>query len=203
MVIYTQEPDSFIFAENEHDFKVLDCSAGVDYLYVPFPTGDIHSQFALNMTLTAQFNSTDPGLTIYVLNATQLLNWDNSKSDSTLLKNAPDYSFSIQVQPSDYLIVIKSTDCTTREKLQVNTEIQVFFQNFNYSSIWPGLYLILAGVISANLTFILMSKKQFFKKVDLFFKRRFEVSTSIPGNKAYSNYAAETYEKFIKKLQAK
>lgn len=198
-------PEPFTMSITEENSEQFKTSNNWNYMPILFPTGSIHSKFALNMTLSATFNMSEARFDVYLFNSSQFLKlkWGEVGSEHVFLSEFPNYNFSIQVPSDDYVLAINSTEKTAVSGIEVNTKVGVFFQNFDYSRVWPSFFLLVTGLVTINLNIILMKKLKAFRKIDSFFRRRFVIQASFQGKKAYASYALETYEKFTKPLISK
>jgi len=198
--LYVQGPTPYLMILNATDAKNF--MGDREWFYQPiwFPTGKVHAKFALNTTISVLFNYSKSGLIIYLLNETQFVHWEESKSHYILIRSYPNYDFSLQVEPDDYFLAINLTNLEGNNTIQAFTDIKVTFENFNYSRVGPSLCILFVGVLAANVNIMLMRRRRMFNKINSFFRNMFVPRSSFPRKSIYAKYSLETYDTFAKPI---
>lgn len=200
LFVYFQKPSSYVFESNMQSTGYFEGNGDWIYQVLRFPTGTTHERFAINTTISLELNCTEIGLDIYLLNTTQFqefFNGGNPKNDCVLASSPPNYNFCLQANPDDYVVAINRTNFMSNNAVKTLARIQVTFINFDYSRVWPGLYITLIGIGAANVNIVLMKRAQLFKKVRSLFRGMFAVRMTIPKKTAFSKYALRVYEEFF------
>jgi len=200
---YRQGPTPYMITLKESDTRNLTFEGG-KWLFEPldFPLGRVYARFALNMNLSVRFNDSEPGLSIYLLNESQFLNWNYSKADYVLAREYPNYNFSVQVEPDYYYLAINASNLQGGNSTQASSDIVVVAQIFDYTNVWPYLCLALAGIIAANVTVFLMGRGHAFARIDSFLRAMYVPRADFPRKGSYARYSLEVYDKLIKPLLA-
>jgi hypothetical protein len=200
---YRQGPTPYMITLKESDTRNLTFEAG-KWLFEPldFPLGRVYARFALNMNLSMRFNCSKPGLSIYLLNESQFLNWNDSKADYVLAREYPNYNFSVQVEPDYYYLAINASNLQGGNSTQASSDIVVVAQNFDYTRVWPSLCLVVASVIAANINVALMKRNHAFTRIGSYFRKMQVPRANFPRKGAYARYSLEVYDKFAKNLSA-
>jgi hypothetical protein len=200
LFVYAQAPSSYVFVSSEQSTGFFEGSGDLVFQVLRFPTGTVHEKFAMNTTISVSLNCTEIGLDIYLLNTTQFQRFysgGNPKDDCVFASGHPNYDFSMQVNPDDYVVVVNRTNFISDNSVGILAGIEVTFINFDYSHVWPGLYITLMGIGAANVNIFLMKRAQLFKKVGLLFRSMFVARMTIPKKTAFSKYALRVYEELL------